>query len=423
MLPSDGPTKPGAGRSSSRDGSASEPDGTVRRDSAIATGQAEWLPQIPEGLEPLVPNPGGIGDPDALVGREVELTRLMEAVSAGGAHVTGERRMGKTWLVKKLQDELADSVTAIYVSAETDNLSLFEDRLLAELRRNRMVKETIHRWGLDFGGKLQLKILKSGITLTGHAQRAAGTGDQELDVLDLLASQPRGPVVLIIDEITHLCRHLGPEAAGEFLSGLRARRQSGGVPLVISGSIGLHHALANLRPVNDLWTVMVGPLTRDDAATLAARLLLGIGVPPEPTLVVDIVRQTSGIPFYIQAVVDQFRYRGDCDVTAVVDQCIASDVWQTRDYVERLKLYYGADDARRARVVLDLIATADRPVSAETISARLEIDGGGLATDWDDLLHLLDNLERDHYLVRDGEGDRMSSTLLARIWRHHRRLA
>lgn len=82
------------------------------------------------GLKPLSPNPGEMSDPDDLVGRERELARLHEAVTAGGAYVTGERRMGKTWLVKRLQEELVETVTAIYVSAETSELDIFSDRLL-----------------------------------------------------------------------------------------------------------------------------------------------------------------------------------------------------------------------------------------------------------------------------------------------------
>ncbi|MCL2483572.1 MAG: hypothetical protein FWF43_09205, partial [Propionibacteriaceae bacterium] len=237
--------------------------------------------------------------------------------------------------------------------------------------------------------------------------------------LQLLGDQR---IVLIIDEITHLCQKLGPEQAEEFLSSLRSRRQSGGPPLVISGSIGLHHALKDFSSVNDLWPVSIGPLTTQDAVELASRLLLGIGVQPTPQIVADIVRQTSGIPFYIQGVVDQLRYRNDFDVTDVVDKCIEENIWHTSHYVTRLPEYYGEEGAEQARAVLDFLATSDRLVSIEAIQARLDIDHPDLKLSRDDLLDLLDKLEKDHYLIRDGNADRMSSRLLARIWRHHRRL-
>ena len=382
----------------------------------------EWLPEIPEGLEPLSPNAGGSGEPGDLVGRKVELARLHEAVRVGGAHVTGERRMGKTWLVKKLQDDLADTVTAIYVSAETDSLELFSNRLLQTLRQNRIVGKKIKAWEMKLGGEIKLNIGIAGLTLTAKATKHAGTAPEQLDVLDLLSSPENGPVVLIIDEITHLCQALGPQGAREFLSGLRSRRQSGGPPLVISGSIGLHHALSDLRPINDLWTVEVGPLATDDAVILAARLLKGIGVEPTPRLVAQIVRGTSAIPYYIQAVVDQMRYRKDINVEAIIDECLTKNVWHTDHYDTRLDDYYGAERAACARAVLDIIAVSDIPLSIDIISSTMTARDPQLRLIRDEMLDLLDMLEKDHYLVREGDADRMSSALLSRIWRRRRRL-
>lgn len=366
-----------------------------------------------------------MGEPDALVGRERELARLLEAVSAGGAHVSGERRMGKTWLLKKLQDELAETVTAIYVSAETSDLDLFADRLLVALRENRLVRDRISRWEKEVGGELKLSIGVAGLKLTAKATRAASV-DQDprgLDVLDLLGSQIAGPVVLIIDEITHLCHALGRETAGEFLSGLRSRRQSGGPPLVISGSVGLHHALEDFAPVNDLWPVVVGALDHSEAVVLATRLLLGIGVEPTPEVVADIAQETSAIPYYIHAVVDRLRYRTDTDVAAVVSECITNNVWNTDHYVTRLTEYYGLDGAARARAVLDVVALSEQSLAVDEISMQMSIRNANMVLTRDDLLDLLDKLEKDHYLTRDGNVDSMSSALLARIWRHHRRLS
>ena len=387
-----------------------------------------WLPEIPKGLQPLSPNPGGGGDPERdLVGREAELSWLKEGVSHGGAHVTGERRMGKTWLVKKLQADLSDTVTAVYVSAENSTVALFEDRLLTALRENRLVGSKIGAWEREIGGEAKLNLGVFGLKLSAKGAKAAGVGQAggapgggsgELDVLDLLGS---ARVVLIIDEITHLCQRLGAAVAGEFLSGLRARRESGGAPLVISGSIGLHHVLHDDSPINDLLTVEVGPLATDEAVTLAARLLLGIGVEPAPRLVASIVRQTSAIPYYIQDVVDKMAHWEEPDVGTIVEKCLTTNAWHTEHYDTRLDEYYD-DKARHARAVLDFAATAGGAVSLDAVRARLLADDPGLALSRDDLLDLLVKLEKDHYLVRDGNDDRMSSPLLTRIWRYRRRL-
>jgi len=378
-----------------------------------------WIPKIPDKLEPLAPNAGGIGDPSSLVGRKQELDRLKEAIGAGGAHVTGERRMGKTWLVKKLQSDLASNITAIYVSAETSSLELFAERLLVELRANQLIGSKINDLDLQFGGEVKLNFGVFGITLTGKLSKESARTNAGLDVLELLG---QNHVVLIIDEITHLCHKLGPELSGDFLSSLRSARQSDGPPLVISGSIGLHHALTDMSPINDLWEVSVGPMISEDAVELAARLLLGIGVQPTPEVVADIIEHTSSIPFYIQGVVDQLRYRNDLDVASVVDECITRNIWQTDHYNARLDEYYGANGAKQARAILDFISTSGGVVDVERIKARMDVDNKDLQLTRDDLLSLLDKLEKDYYLVREGNADRMSSPLLSRIWRHHRRL-
>lgn len=382
-------------------------------------------PEIPDDLEPLFPNPGGIGSPDSLVGRERELARLQEAVVNGGAHVTGERRMGKTMLVKKLQDELSGTVTAIYVSAETSSVDLFGDRLLDALRKNRVISPRISRWEAEIGGEAKLSVGVFGITLHGKASRArdSSPAPEGLDVLDLLANAGVGPVVLIIDEITHLCHALGPDAAQELLSGLRSRRQSGGVPLVISGSIGLHHALHDLRSVNDLWVVQVGPLARDEAVVLAARLLLGIGVEPTPRLVARLLAETSSIPFYLHAVIDRLRDRADLDVEAVVEACLADDSWHTTHYVTRIREYYGVDNEEVVLTMLDAVAIASQPLRVDALLGLVQAADLPRRVTRRELIDLLDKLEKDHYLTRTGDGDRMSSPLLARIWRYHRRLS
>lgn len=191
---------------------------------------------------------------------------------------------------------------------------------------------------------------------------------------------------------------------------------------MISGSIGLHHVLTDFTPINDLWQVEVGPLRRAAAEVLAARLLLGIGVHPTRRLVDSIVQETSATPYYVHAVVDQLRYRDDLAVSAVVATCLAENLWQTDHYVTRLLEYFGPERVAHVRALLDVVAEADVLLDVETVRARMAARDPDRALSRDDTIDLLGKLEKDHYLVREGSGDRMATPLLARIWRHHRRL-
>ncbi len=369
-----------------------------------------------------MPNPGGVVDPDELVGRADELARLHEAVVRGGAHVTGERRMGKTSLLRKLHVELEDAgCTVIRISAETSSVDTFARRLLRELRERREIRSRVSKWEKEIGGEIGLSLFGTGFKLSAKGRR---NPDQmiELDVLELLAQVgTRGRSVLIIDEITVLCTHLGVERAEEFLGGLRAERQ-GTHPLavVVAGSIGLHHVIPDSRVLNDLWRVEIGALQREDAEELVRRLLHGIGHTEPELLVAKIVEATSGIPFYIQAVVDMVRNHPSDDIDALIDRCILENVWETERLVERTDDYYGAS-APAARTVLDQIATSDTAVAVDELMLVLGVTVEAVP-EREAVVNLLAKLEKDHYLVRSGSGNRMSSPLLARVWRLHRRL-
>ncbi len=377
----------------------------------------------------LTPNPGGVVDPDDLVGRDEEFERLLEAISiGGGANVSGERRMGKTSLLRKLDDTLSrGGVMAVRVSAETSDIAIFTGRLMTELRRHRVLSTRITRWEKEVGGQASLMVGEVGLKLTAKASRGADPV-RELSFADLLGSVAEsGRMVLIIDEITVLCQHLGPERAAEFLRSLRALRQGPTpVSLVLSGSIGLHHALPDLTVIADLWQVDVGPLTTDQAIELARRLLVGVGADTTDEVVAEIAGATSGIPFYAHALVDQFRLSGDPDLaygltSEVIDEfvgrCLRDDTWKTTHYVTRLSSYYG-EHADAVGAILDLVSADTGPVGLDQLGSHLVLHDLKLARV--ELVALVENLVRDHYLVREQNRVRMSSALLARAWRVHR---
>lgn len=373
-------------------------------------------------MRPLYPNPGGRVDPDDLVGRHAELQRLHEAIVHSGAHVTGERRMGKTSILNKLHDELdAAGRTVIRLSAETQDLTTFTYRLLNELRTHKLVSRRISKWEKEIGGEISVSILGSGIKLTGKAKKNT---DQtlELDLVDLLTSTSEtAGAVLIIDEITVLCAALGPDATLEFLGNLRAHRESPRpLALVISGSLGLHHVLSDTRPINDLWTVEVAALQDAEARELIARLLLGVGITRTDALEHGILCATGGIPFYIQAVVQQLVDSPTRSISDIVEQSIIENLWHTEHYVTRLGEYLG-DDAAMARAMLDEYATHDL-LRVDDLERMLSTTFGPTA-DRENLLRVMSRLQKDHYVVRaDATTSSMSSPLLQQIWRIHRQL-
>src|SRR5689334_5956724 len=92
-------------------------------------------------IRPMVTNPGGVVDPEDLIGRDIELDRLIRSVRTGGAKLLGDRRMGKTSLLKKLAHDLAEvGHVVIRISAEATNPAQFSRELIAELDRSPLMR-------------------------------------------------------------------------------------------------------------------------------------------------------------------------------------------------------------------------------------------------------------------------------------------
>ncbi len=250
--------------------------------------------------------------------------------------------------------------------------------------------------------------------------------DEDLLLLCAEAVRAHGPhrLVLFIDEVAVLANALAaqdPEAGLEFLRSLRRSRQSlDNVTVVFAGSVGLHHAISDLTVINDLPEVEVGPLLREDALLLARRLILGVFDVDDPAMARDVATLCSDIPFYMQALVSRLRMLESAPgetrhIEGAVDDALASDLWHTDHYYDRIDRYYG-DDARLVIAAMDVLADG----SVRSLGSLL-VDVNAA-----DPLHpversalgqVLRRMQRDHYVTTRPGGYRVASPLLARIWR------
>ncbi len=96
--------------------------------------------------------------------------------------------MGKTSLLIKLEAELlAAGRTVVRVSAETSSQEVFAERLLTQLRANRIIRDRVDKWQKEIQGSVGPAIGQTGFKLTGTAKRSLEE-PHELDVIDLVAS-------------------------------------------------------------------------------------------------------------------------------------------------------------------------------------------------------------------------------------------
>jgi hypothetical protein len=388
------------------------------------------------GIEPLNIVAGGIVPPDGVVGRLIARADLLSQVARGrkGALLLGDRRIGKTSLLGTLQAPLENAGhIVIRVSAETNSMQTFGRELAQSLQQAR--SRRARRWAVDLESQLEVNVGVGKFVAKAGASR--DSEPLEIDFFELCISalddDPDHFVVFIFDEITVLATSIARDdqaQALEFLRTLRRARQSSDrVVMFLAGSIGLHHAAIDDTEVNDLARHHVDVLDTDDALLLAKRLLAGLDlhVTSLDAVATEMVRLTSGFPYYVQSLAEALQARRQSlepvtpeDVQAVFEDELTQDVWNIRHYNDRIDEYY-SDHSELVRAVLDYVALSPHPVTVDELAEVASV--AEFEPNRTQLIDLLDRLERDHYLRRAGNADEMANEMLRGFWLRLRRLA
>ena len=382
-------------------------------------------------LEPLQPVEGGVVDPSELVGRERETRALLRAIADGGAYIVGDRRMGKTSLLRKAKQQLEGAGhIVVYVSAETSQLATFTDSLLQAIRSEGRLGKRWAAWTKDFEGEVTLGIAGQGLRLKGSVKR--GAAEPETDLLALCAEATRRSgapsLVIMIDEIAQLAYFLAesdPSAGEEFLRTLRRVRQARqpNISVVLAGSVGLHHAVNDTTVLNDLPRVSVGPLADSDATLLARRLLLGVFGQDDPQLAAGLAGSCSGIPYYLHKVVGRLGLEHSeiprINIEDLVFAHLDSNDWETDHYFRRIDKYYPGD-AALVVYLLDTLA-ADGPTSVDDLHRLATSRFFQDPPDRQRVGEVLDKLRLDHYLAYLNSEYAFVTEFLLQAWIRMRR--
>ena len=376
-------------------------------------------------LRPLSVNLGGVLAPDEVVGREREVQEILKAIDGPGALLTGDRRMGKTSVIRAVEARArAEGYAVARISAERTSLEEFVDALAESLvRLGTKFRREVERWRVTaHAGPITAERMRTPRSFDALIQRTVD------------AASPH-PLVLIIDEVPVLAKTLEGQkegAGGQFLHLMRRLRQDyDGVRMVLSGSIGFHHVAAEAPgTVNDVQRVRIGPLEDEDAVYLARCLLLGERVPTTDELAVGeaIALAAENVPYYehhlVRAASRAARGRPveREQIERLVDAALVDpdDPWDLRHYRDRLGDYYGTQTPLAA-AVLDECASTTAALTVDDILRRLAFVAELPPVTRADLTLLLERLEADHYLVRQADGDRFPRDLVRRAWLAFRR--
>ena len=387
-------------------------------------------------------NPGGQIDFKAVIGRERLIRTLWETIEQQSLVITAERRIGKTTVIKKMRDEPVPGWVPVFQDLERCHSAVeFAMAVYKEIYHFLSKKGKATRRAKEFF------MAMGGVEVGGVFKLPERAGSDWKDVLtrsveDLIHENDASGTKLLFlwDEMPFMLANIrdreGEKTAMEILDLLRALRQThGGLRMIITGSIGLHHVLSSLKeknygnsPVNDMASIDVPPLVEHDAARLATLLIEGeaLDSPDIQAAAVAIAREADCFPFYVHHIVKTLKIRG-LDATpenvaqVVTSQLVAAnDPWELLHYRERIPIYYG-DDQKVVFLILDELANGRGVFSVSELLAALK--GASTFDDRERLLLLLSLMERDHYLKRDEDGRyHFQFPLIRRWWKINRGL-
>jgi hypothetical protein len=384
-------------------------------------------------------NPGGNQDPNHVYGRTQLIDLLWDRLENQSIVQNGERRIGKTQILRKMLVQPRSGWKPIYRDLEKiHSAQEFAEQVYDDIQQflgsTQRAKNFIRKFFED--------------NETDHVNLKARTWKKLLTtaVEELMQAKTAERLVFFWDEIPYMlesiCRNDGPKLAAEVLDTLRSLRvEQVKFRVIFAGSLGLHHVLARLTaagipiaPINDMFHVTVNPLAIQDAESLAADLIQGEKIPCEDVKASasTIAKEADYFPFYIHLIVAGLRNdeltASDQNIHDFVSRQLvdARDPWQLAHYRKRLDTYYpDNNDSDSVTKILDVLAcsaeqtnslTIDQ-IMAEATSRGAELHGR------EKLLSLLRLMDADHYLSRETDGTyQFRSEIIRRWWKVDRGL-
>jgi hypothetical protein len=378
------------------------------------------------GFRSIPVNAGGTLSLEHIIGRDIARDEVLVTLQGQSVVLTGERRMGKTSLARLIEAAAASQGwTPVRLSAE--GYRSVDELADALTRRLEQLDGPLKRAATELRSRLSVNV--GPIQLSG-----ADKGSRFEDVIETALKAADDRLLLILDELPLFARAVnqsshdpdGGTAALHLLRRLRSEHE--GFRMLCLGSVGFHHVVREASGVlNDTARTQLGPLATEDGTYLAGCLLLGAGLPHDDALATRVSTAVESVPYYIHKVVQSLLQTGESAtadrIDAVVESALTApdDPWDLRHYRDRLTLYYGPGEAPVAQAVLDAIASARTPPTLSEIVQRAQLASGPDPVDDTTVRDIVERLQDDHYLVRDGDRRKFAFDLIRRAWIELRR--
>ena len=379
---------------------------------------------------------------DDFFDREPELASLRRLVRAGN-HVllTGQRRMGKTSLLRELGRQLEDEGW-IFLFSDVEGAASPEDVVADIARAAHPVRPVAKRMAATMGRFFDDRVEEVSALDFGIKIRAgldAGSWKRHGESLLRHCAAESRPTLLVIDELPIFLKRLlsrdhGANRVEEFLSWLRGVLQDLGdgttLVLVVSGSVGLEPLVRRLGipdRINHLYSYRLGPWDRATSIECFSRLAESHRISTENGVAEAVYEALGiGIPHHVQSFFARL-----CDFIAIRrrDRITVADVetvYRTEllgpsgqsalaHYETRLREALGEESCTVALWIL--AEAAVRGVFTGVARRQLEVACSAIIEDAAErIAEAMEVLEHDGYLAPGDGGHSFPSRLLSDWW-------
>lgn len=308
--------------------------------------------------------------------REILIEKLWDMIeSESNILLVAPRRVGKTSIMKYLEDHPKDDYHFIFLDTESvNNENEFYQRLLSKLLSSDFVKrkekllalikehspfiKKIGTDGVEFDYSRELNYLSEFLRIV----QKIGLGEQKL--------------IFLLDEFSQTVENIkndeSEQKATHFLHTNRELRQDKllekNIQFIYSGSIGLENIVRRInatKTINDLVPIKVNPLTSGKAEEMIHKLLDDVDFTLSRGQIDYIIEKIEWlIPFYIQltiqAIKDLYKNNDNGEITdTIIEEAFDEIITQQNcfeNWHSRLKTLFKAEEYNFAKDLLNKTA-------------------------------------------------------------------
>lgn len=368
-----------------------------------------------------------------LFGRDEVITRLWKELGKEkGLVLTATRRMGKTCIVQKMEEEAeAHGFVAIYQDLEgVESANDFVREVRKSLKKylppqNKLKEGASNIYEKYLRGAEIAKLVRFSDKESESSWKA-----ELAECVEALVNYQSKPCVLFWDEfpimLTNISRsETGFSASTQILDILRQLRNTypGRLKMVYTGSVGIHLVIENLKrrgyinePINDMRIVEIQPLEKIHAMSLAAEQLKSNSTIFDESKIDELVASVDCIPHYVNLLVSELENNKSSEPAEILEDCLRQSTgnWNLSHFESRISQYY--ESPGQVLGILDFIAHMESASFSEILHHANTLG----SIDENQLRAIVRSLNQDQYCKVEGNQVRFRFRMIRVWWRLHR---